>query len=306
MSGTSFLGPMVLKICYPIAIEFMILKMIQIHIYIYINIAFVFLFFLVFSLEKRVKEIVHKAFWDCLSVQLSEDPPTYDHAIKLVGEIKEVKQRVNRAQRVFIQPVLLFQKTLKRLRSQSHLKEFGLSTFDLAPLPLKKNFQPNCDNPKTLPLYKGNVHIAQRQQNLHYEIQSTYEFYQIWTHSIYVDQKVIAPWDREGYTWKGFFCSGFTIHTLKNCYLDKWQSVVGPQASLATIFFFDYHQSFLATHAIHTHDPSTWFTQADGLQLVARLDHTHSKTFLKEQTQTNQLTFSFFLYPGDCQNINKV
>ncbi|XP_008065351.1 T-complex protein 11-like protein 1 [Carlito syrichta] len=41
------------------------------------------------SLEKRVKEIVHQAFWDCLSVQLSEDPPTYDHAIKLVGEIKE-------------------------------------------------------------------------------------------------------------------------------------------------------------------------------------------------------------------------
>ncbi|KAB1272859.1 T-complex protein 11-like protein 1 [Camelus dromedarius] len=41
------------------------------------------------SLEKRVKDIVHKAFWDCLSVQLSEDPPTYDRAIKLVGEIKE-------------------------------------------------------------------------------------------------------------------------------------------------------------------------------------------------------------------------
>ncbi|XP_043827627.1 T-complex protein 11-like protein 1 isoform X2 [Dromiciops gliroides] len=41
------------------------------------------------SLENRVREIVHKAFWDCLSVQLSEEPPTYDHAIKLVGEIKE-------------------------------------------------------------------------------------------------------------------------------------------------------------------------------------------------------------------------
>lgn len=41
------------------------------------------------SLKKRVKDIVHKAFWDCLSSQLSEDPPTYDHAIKLVGEIKE-------------------------------------------------------------------------------------------------------------------------------------------------------------------------------------------------------------------------
>ncbi|XP_042547370.1 T-complex protein 11-like protein 1 isoform X2 [Dipodomys spectabilis] len=42
------------------------------------------------SLRKKVKEIVHKAFWDCLSAQLSEDPPTYDHAIKLVGEIKEI------------------------------------------------------------------------------------------------------------------------------------------------------------------------------------------------------------------------
>uniref|UniRef100_A0A8D0L764 T-complex 11 like 1 n=1 Tax=Sphenodon punctatus TaxID=8508 RepID=A0A8D0L764_SPHPU len=41
------------------------------------------------SLEKRVREIVHKAFWDCLEAQLSDDPPTYDHAIKLVGEIKE-------------------------------------------------------------------------------------------------------------------------------------------------------------------------------------------------------------------------
>lgn len=41
------------------------------------------------SLEKKVKEIVHKAFWDSLSVQLSDDPPSYDHAIKLVGEIKE-------------------------------------------------------------------------------------------------------------------------------------------------------------------------------------------------------------------------
>ncbi|KAI5616158.1 T-complex protein 11-like protein 1, partial [Silurus asotus] len=41
------------------------------------------------SLEKRVKEIVHKAFWDCLETQLNDDPPVYEHAIKLVGEIKE-------------------------------------------------------------------------------------------------------------------------------------------------------------------------------------------------------------------------
>lgn len=41
------------------------------------------------SLEKRVRDIVHKAFWDCLEAQFHEDPPTYDHAITLLGEIKE-------------------------------------------------------------------------------------------------------------------------------------------------------------------------------------------------------------------------
>ncbi|NXH21750.1 T11L1 protein, partial [Bucco capensis] len=41
------------------------------------------------SLERKVRDIVHKAFWDCLEAQLKEDPPTYDHAIKLLGEIKE-------------------------------------------------------------------------------------------------------------------------------------------------------------------------------------------------------------------------
>ncbi|CAK6969931.1 T-complex protein 11-like protein 1 [Scomber scombrus] len=41
------------------------------------------------SLERKVKEIMHKAFWDCLEAQLKEDPPSYDHAIKLLAEIKE-------------------------------------------------------------------------------------------------------------------------------------------------------------------------------------------------------------------------
>lgn len=44
-----------------------------------------------YSLERRVKEIMHKAFWDCLEAQLKEDPPSYEHAIKLLAEIKEVR-----------------------------------------------------------------------------------------------------------------------------------------------------------------------------------------------------------------------
>ncbi|KAA0720998.1 T-complex protein 11-like protein 2 [Triplophysa tibetana] len=41
------------------------------------------------SLEKRVKDIVHKAFWDCLEAELNEDPPEYDYAIKLLEEIRD-------------------------------------------------------------------------------------------------------------------------------------------------------------------------------------------------------------------------
>ncbi|XP_051740684.1 T-complex protein 11-like protein 1 [Ctenopharyngodon idella] len=41
------------------------------------------------SLEKQVKEMMHKAFWDCLELQLKEEPPSFSHAITLVGEIKE-------------------------------------------------------------------------------------------------------------------------------------------------------------------------------------------------------------------------
>ncbi|XP_042321191.1 T-complex protein 11 homolog [Sceloporus undulatus] len=42
------------------------------------------------SLESRVKETLHKAFWDNLREQLSKIPPDYAHAIKLLQEIKEI------------------------------------------------------------------------------------------------------------------------------------------------------------------------------------------------------------------------
>ncbi|XP_072208602.1 T-complex protein 11-like protein 2 isoform X2 [Excalfactoria chinensis] len=42
------------------------------------------------SLAGTVKQIVHKAFWDHLESELNEDPPEYEHAIKLFEEIKEI------------------------------------------------------------------------------------------------------------------------------------------------------------------------------------------------------------------------
>lgn len=42
------------------------------------------------SFHRRVKEIMHKAFWNLLAEQLAEDPPNYSHALVLMKEIKEV------------------------------------------------------------------------------------------------------------------------------------------------------------------------------------------------------------------------
>lgn len=44
------------------------------------------------SLEGRVTEIVHRAFWDCLQQQLNSDPPDYSHAMVLLHEIKTLLQ----------------------------------------------------------------------------------------------------------------------------------------------------------------------------------------------------------------------
>lgn len=41
------------------------------------------------SFHGRVKEIMHKAFWDLLAEQLAEDPPDYSQALVLLKEIKE-------------------------------------------------------------------------------------------------------------------------------------------------------------------------------------------------------------------------
>uniref|UniRef100_A0A8C9R5R3 T-complex protein 11-like protein 2-like n=1 Tax=Scleropages formosus TaxID=113540 RepID=A0A8C9R5R3_SCLFO len=41
------------------------------------------------SLEGRVKEVAHRAFWDTLRAQLSLNPPDYTHAISLLQEVKD-------------------------------------------------------------------------------------------------------------------------------------------------------------------------------------------------------------------------
>ncbi|XP_059894746.1 T-complex protein 11-like protein 2 [Gadus macrocephalus] len=42
------------------------------------------------SLEKLVRDTVHRAYWDVLASELDAQPPVYGHAIKLLEEIKEI------------------------------------------------------------------------------------------------------------------------------------------------------------------------------------------------------------------------
>ncbi|KAJ8259598.1 hypothetical protein GJAV_G00171260 [Gymnothorax javanicus] len=48
------------------------------------------------SLEARVKEVVHRAFWDNLRDQMSLSPPNYHHAVLLLQEVKEILQSLLR------------------------------------------------------------------------------------------------------------------------------------------------------------------------------------------------------------------
>jgi hypothetical protein len=41
------------------------------------------------GIEKQVKEIVHKAFWDLLAEQLREEPPSYSQSLVLLNDVKE-------------------------------------------------------------------------------------------------------------------------------------------------------------------------------------------------------------------------
>ncbi|KAK3885875.1 hypothetical protein Pcinc_009936 [Petrolisthes cinctipes] len=41
------------------------------------------------SMEKQVREVMHKAFWDHLGEELAQDPPSYTQALILLAEVKE-------------------------------------------------------------------------------------------------------------------------------------------------------------------------------------------------------------------------
>jgi hypothetical protein len=43
------------------------------------------------SIQKKMKEICHQAFWDVLKEELESDPPSYERALILLEEIRDVR-----------------------------------------------------------------------------------------------------------------------------------------------------------------------------------------------------------------------
>ena len=49
-------------------------------------------FIIASSLERRVRDIMHQAFWDGLKEKLYADPPDFTPAMNLIEEVKEVRR----------------------------------------------------------------------------------------------------------------------------------------------------------------------------------------------------------------------
>lgn len=48
------------------------------------------LLFFLSRLERQVRDVVHKAFWDKLQEELNQKPPVFNQALSLLQELKEV------------------------------------------------------------------------------------------------------------------------------------------------------------------------------------------------------------------------
>ena len=45
---------------------------------------------MIFSLEKRIHDVMHKAFWDVLEEEVNSEPPEFKNAFNLLMEMKMV------------------------------------------------------------------------------------------------------------------------------------------------------------------------------------------------------------------------
>ena len=57
----------------------------------FLNVGFFYLKIrLYLSIEKQIKETVHKAFWDMLKQDFEKDPVEYEHSFIILNEAKQV------------------------------------------------------------------------------------------------------------------------------------------------------------------------------------------------------------------------
>lgn len=84
------------------------------------------------SIEKKVKEVMTKAYWDVLREQLGRTPPSFDHAISLLGEIKDwLKDVISQKNRKALEQIyeVLDEKVIRQQAEQSVLNFRAYANF---------------------------------------------------------------------------------------------------------------------------------------------------------------------------------
>ncbi|XP_070189597.1 T-complex protein 11-like protein 1 isoform X2 [Littorina saxatilis] len=78
------------------------------------------------SIEKQVKEVMQKAFWDALEAKLSQDPPDYSHALVLIEEVKENLLSLLLPQHVRLRAQVLEVLDMDLIRQKIHNEAFDI------------------------------------------------------------------------------------------------------------------------------------------------------------------------------------
>lgn len=79
-------------------------------------------------MEKRFKDIMHQAFWDLLREQIQSTPPCYDHAIQLLGDIKDNFKSMftGHNEKAFVHICSILDETLIRQQAEQGVLNFKM------------------------------------------------------------------------------------------------------------------------------------------------------------------------------------
>ncbi|XP_076624505.1 T-complex protein 11-like protein 1 isoform X1 [Colletes latitarsis] len=122
---------------------------------------------------KRVKEIMHTAFWNLLAEQLAEDPPNYTQAMVLLNEIKEILNelvlphhtKIRENLKEVLDVDLIKQQTEKGVLDFHHYAQYVISIMSKVCAPVRDGkIRELSQKTDVIEIFKGIMEILQLMQ----------------------------------------------------------------------------------------------------------------------------------------------